>query len=174
MKPQLSLTGHERSFPASDVIVTKTDLKGRITYANQCFLGISGLTEEQALGAPHSIIRHPDMPRCVFKLLWDQLEDGKEVFAYVINRAMNGDHYWVFAHVTPSFDGAGKVVAYHSNRRVPKKTTIDQVIRPLYDQLRQIESLEADRKVGMNRATDALRDKLQSQRISYDQFIFSI
>lgn len=174
MKPQSSLTGHERSFPADDVIVTKTDLKGRITYANQTFLRISSLTSAQALGAPHSIIRHPDMPRCIFKLLWEYIESGREIFAYVVNRATNGDHYWVLAHVTPSFGPDGKIVGYHSSRRVPKKSTVDQVIKPLYDQLRQIESLEADRKAGMNRAYDALQDKLKSQRMTYDQFVFSI
>ncbi len=174
MKSGLSLTGHERSFPAEEVIVTKTDLKGRITYANQCFLDISDLSEEQALGQPHSIIRHPDMPRCIFKLLWEYLENGREIFAYVINRAMNGDHYWVFAHVTPSFGTDGKIVGYHSSRRVPKQSAIEQTIEPLYADLLKIETQAADRKIGMARAYDALQEKLKSLRMTYDQFIFSL
>lgn len=174
MQAGIPLTGHERSFPVSEVIVTKTDLKGRITYANQCFLSISNLTETQALGAPHSIIRHPHMPRCIFKLLWEHVESGREIFAYVLNRATTGDHYWVFAHVTPTLGPDGKVIGYHSNRRVPDKAKIERVIKPLYDELLQIEAREADRKVGMNRAYETLLDKLKSQRMSYDQFIFSI
>jgi PAS domain S-box-containing protein len=174
MKPGPSLSGQERSFPADEVIVTKTDLKGRITYANQCFLDISNLSEEQALGQPHSIIRHPDMPRCIFKLLWEYLESGREVFAYVINRAMNGDHYWVFAHVTPSFGANGKLTGYHSSRRVPKRSAIEQTIKPLYADLLKIENEAADRKTGMARAYDALQAKLQSLRMTYDQFIFSL
>ena len=100
-------TGIERTFGEDEIIVSKTDLKGRITYANQVFLRIPGYTEKEVLGQPHNIIRHPDMPRCVFKLLWDTLEARREIFAYVINMACNGDHYWVFAHVTPTFEPTG-------------------------------------------------------------------
>ena len=59
------------------------------------------------------------MPRCVFKLLWNTIDQGEEIFAYVVNLAGSGDHYWVFAHVTPSFDSEGNIIGYHSNRRPP-------------------------------------------------------
>src|ERR1700761_62065 len=94
-------TGKERLWGAEDIIVSKTNLKGIITYANLTFLQVAGYSEEEVLGKPHSIIRHPDMPRCVFKLLWDSISAGGEIFAYVLNLASNGDHYWVLAHVTP-------------------------------------------------------------------------
>jgi PAS domain S-box-containing protein len=90
-RPQPS--GAERSFDEKDIIVSKTDLQGRITYANHVFVQVSGYSEAELLGQPHSIIRHPDMPRAVFKLLWDTLESGHEVFAYVNNMASNGDNY---------------------------------------------------------------------------------
>lgn len=111
-----------------ELIVSKTDLKGRITYANDVFLRVANLAPREALGAPHSLIRHPDMPRCVFKLLWDTIESGEEIFAYVINLAGNGDHYWVFAHVTPSFDASGRMVGYHSNRRRPSAEQIAKIV----------------------------------------------
>jgi PAS domain S-box-containing protein len=168
------LTNVERRFAQDDVIVTKTDLKGHITYANRVFLTLSGLTLSEAIGAPHSIIRHPDMPRCVFKLLWDKLAAGHEVFAYVVNRATNGDHYWVFAHVTPSRDSNGKVIAYHSNRRVPRREVIDQVIRPLYAELLKEEARHENRKDGMTSAFNLLLEKLKSRGVSYDEFIFSL
>jgi PAS domain S-box-containing protein len=76
-------TGVECFFPEDEIIVSKTDLKGLITYANHTFLSIAGYTEEEVLGQPHNIIRHPDMPRCVFKLLWDTLKLRREIFAYV-------------------------------------------------------------------------------------------
>lgn len=173
MRNNTSLTGRERHFGEDDVIVTKTDLQGRITYANRVFLGISELDLDRAIGAPHCLIRHPDMPRCVFKLLWERIQAGKEIFAYVVNRALSGDHYWVFAHATPSFAADGQVCGYHSNRRVPRKDAIESV-RPLYAELCEIESKHADRKLGMNMAYAALIQKLTDKGTDYDRFVFSI
>ena len=78
------------------------------------------------MGQPHSIIRHPDMPRAVFKLLWDTVIEGREIFAYVKNKAKNGDFYWVFAHVTPSYDNDRRIIGFHSNRRVPDPKVVAQ------------------------------------------------
>lgn len=174
MRQGQHLTGIERHFAADDVIVTKTDLKGRITYVNRVFLQIASLTLDQALGAPHSIIRHPDMPRCVFKVLWDTIGAGNEIFAFVINRAMNGDHYWVLAHVTPSFGPKGEIIGYHSNRRVADPNLVKNVITPLYAELSAIENSHADRKQGMLAAHAALVAKLQAAGVSYDRFFFSL
>jgi PAS domain S-box-containing protein len=174
MAIERSLTGRERFFDASEVIVTKTDLKGRITYANRTFLDIAGLDVRHTLDAPHSVIRHPEMPRCVFALLWETIQAGREIFAYVVNRSVNGDHYWVFAHVTPSFGERGEIVGYHSNRRVPRREALDQVIKPLYADLLAIEARHANRKDGMLAAVAALTEKLKGAAVSYDEFIFSI
>ncbi len=146
-----SLTGVERSFRVDEVIVSKTDRAGRITYANDVFLAISGYNEDELLGAAHSIVRHPAMPRCVFKLLWDTIERGDEIFAYVLNRAKAGDHYWVFAHVTPNFGADGGIIGYHSNRRVPPRAAVDAVT-PLYASLLRIEQAAADRKTGLEQS----------------------
>lgn len=89
----LTLTGHERTFPEHEIIVSKTDPRGRMTYVNDIFLLVSGYAEDELIGEPHSKIRHPHMPRCVFKLLWDTILSGREIFAYVNNRAKSGDHY---------------------------------------------------------------------------------
>ena len=91
-----TLTGVERHLAPHDIVVSKTDIKGRITYANQVFLDIAGYVEKEVIGRPHNIVRHPEMPRAVFKLLWDTISQGNEIFAYVVNRAKNGDHYWVW------------------------------------------------------------------------------
>ncbi|MCW2245730.1 PAS domain S-box-containing protein [Azospirillum fermentarium] len=169
----VSLTGVERFFDENEVIVSKTDLRGRITYANRVFQRVAGYTETDLMGAPHSIVRHPDMPRCVFKLLWDTLAAGQEIFAYVLNRARNGDHYWVFAHVTPSYDAAGNVVGYHSSRRVPDRAAVDKVI-PLYRTLLDIENSHSDRKKGMEAAFATVVGLLQEKGIGYDEFVFSL
>ncbi|HVZ01486.1 MAG TPA: PAS domain-containing protein [Dongiaceae bacterium] len=169
-----TLTGQERFFDENEVIVSKTDLKGRITYANRVFMRVAGLDVPHALEAPHSIIRHPDMPRCVFAVLWDTIQAGREIFAYVVNRAMNGDHYWVFAHVTPSYDAQGTIIGYHSHRRRPRREPIEQVIKPIYAELLAVENSYENRKEGMQAGIAALTAKLQAAKVSYDEFIFSI
>ncbi|MCA9014590.1 MAG: PAS domain-containing protein [Planctomycetaceae bacterium] len=166
-------TGIERTFHDDDIIVSKTDLKGRITYANHTFMEVAGYTEEELLGKPHNLIRHPDMPRCVFKLLWDTLESGNEIFAYVINLCKNGDHYWVLAHVTPSFDNSGKIIGYHSSRRVPDRTAVSKV-ETLYRSLKRIEDSSSDWRVGMQQATGALISQLEEAGIQYDEYVFAL
>ncbi len=170
----LSLTGVERTFKADEIIVSKTNLKGHITYANRVFIDLSGYTEKALLGAPHSILRHPDMPRCVFKLLWDTIEAKKEIFAYVINRSANGDHYWVFAHVTPSFDANGAITGYHSNRRVPDPQIVQGTIVPLYRALLEEENKHSNRKEGMMAGFNMMLSLLSQKGMDYDEFIFSV
>lgn len=168
------VTGNERFFDDDELIVSKTDLKGRVTYCNDVFLRLADYTERQMLGEPHSIIRHPQMPRCVFKLLWETLETGKEIFAYVVNRSANGDHYWVNAHVTPSFDGGGQIVGYHSNRRVPDRSILETTIIPLYERLSAEEESHADRKEGLNASFGMLTTLLHERGVEYDEFIATL
>jgi|TARA_R110001592_G_scaffold25551_4_gene96927 PAS domain S-box-containing protein len=174
MTAAVSLTGKEVTFGEDEIIVSKTDLKGRITYANDVFLRIAGYTEAEILDQPHSIIRHPDMPRCVFKLLWDTISAGSEIFAYVINRSKNGDHYWVLAHVTPSFDANRSIIGYHSNRRVPDRQVLERTIIPLYRELKKKEDAFDNRKDGMNAAFADITALLQDKGVAYDEFIATI
>ncbi|MCB9983697.1 MAG: PAS domain S-box protein [Rhodospirillales bacterium] len=170
-----SVTGVERTFDKDEIIVSKTDLKGRITYTNRVFMKLADYTEKDLLGEPHSIVRHPGMPRCVFKLLWDTIEtEKKEIFAYVINRSANGDHYWVFAHVTPSLDAAGNILGYHSNRRVPDRKILNGTIMPLYQKLLEEENRHSNRKDGMNSAYNMLVTLLEEKGVGYDELIFSL
>ena len=174
MAKMITPSGVEQFFKEDEVIVSKTDLKGRITYTNRVFMDISGFTEPELLGQPHSMIRHPDMPRCIFKFLWDTIESKKEIFAYVINMCKNGDHYWVLAHVTPSFDQNENIVGYHSNRRVPDREILSSTIRPLYDMLLKEEGRHANKKDGMNRSYEMLQNVIQEKGIGYDELIFAL
>ncbi len=169
-----SLTGVERTFDVDEIIVTKTDLEGKITYGNRTFFRLAGYSEKECIGSQHNIIRHPEMPRCVFKLLWDTLKAGNEIFAYVINRSKNGDCYWVFAHVTPSFDASGNTVGYHSNRRVPNKQILSQHIIPLYKKLLDIEKADPSPKAGMEAAFGAVEGLLRESKVGFNQFMFSL
>jgi PAS domain S-box-containing protein len=171
---KLVVTGCERFFPEKDIIVSKTDLKGHITYANQIFMTISDFTLPELLGKPHNVLRHPSMPRSIFKLLWDTLAAERELFAYIVNRCKNGDHYWVLAHVTPSRDATGKVIGYHSNRRVPNRDVLQGTIIPLYDQLLKEENKHADRKAGLQAGTNLLTEIANRENNSYEEFILGL
>jgi PAS domain S-box-containing protein len=160
-------TGVERRFPETDIIVSKTDPKGVITYANRVFLDVAGVAEREVIGAPHSFLRHPDMPRAVFALLWERLTAGKEIFAYVVNLAANGDHYWVHAHVTPTFGANGEIVGFHSNRRVPDPDAIKK-IKPIYRKLKEIEDGSANRADGLSQSRAHLNAILAQAGVTYD------
>jgi len=166
-------TGHERTFDEEEIIVSKTDTNGRITYANDVFLRLAGYTEAEVIGQPHSLIRHPDMPRCVFQLLWSTISSGKEIFAYVVNMAKNGDHYWVLAHVTPTFDDAGKIVGFHSNRRTPDRAAL-AAIQPLYRELLEVERGHAAKADQMSHSTALLESVLAERGVAYDELMFTL
>ncbi len=166
-------TGREALFAEDEIIVSKTDLRGVITYANDVFFRVAGYTEAELIGQPQNIIRHPEMPRCVFKLLWDTLKSGSEIFAYVLNLARDGSHYWVFAHVTPSYDLTGRNVGFHSNRRVPHADALAKVI-PLYSQLLEVEKRAANPNSGMEASYQTLLELLQKQNLDYSEFVFSL
>ncbi len=156
----------------NDFIVSKTDPTGRITYGNRIFIEFSGYTEEELLGTQHNIIRHPDMPRAVFKLLWDTLKQEQEICAYVKNMARDGSYYWVFANVTPSYDTQGNVIGYYSVRRKPREEAL-KVVDGLYRQMRELE-LNNDPNTGLERSTRLLTDLLTQHKTTYEQFILSL
>jgi PAS domain S-box-containing protein len=167
-------TSVEVFFDAADIIVSKTDLKGRITYANKTFCDIAGYAPHELMGQPHSILRHPDMPRSVFKLLWDAIGSGREVFAYVKNITKAGDFYWVFAHVTPSFDAEKRITGYHSNRRVVDRRVLESAIIPLYAQVLAKEREHVNGKESLARGFQFLGDFVRSRNMDYDELVFSL
>ena len=166
-------TGVERRFRDSDIIVTKTDPRGRITYANDIFLAVSGFREEEVIGQPHSLVRHPDMPRCVFQLLWETIGRGEELFALVVNLCKSGDHYWVLAHVTPTTDHRGEITGYHSNRRTAPRAAI-AAIEPLYAELRGIEQSHEDRRRGLAASRARLESFLREKGASFNEYVLTL
>ena len=157
----------EIKFLESELIVSKTDTSGKITYGNELFLKLAGYSEKDILHKPHNIVRHPDMPKLIFKLLWDTLKSGDEIYAYVVNISKNGDYYWVLANVTPSYDKNGKVVGYYSVRRKPSQNALN-IIKPLYKKL-----LSAEKSGGIQASQKILNDLLSQNGGSYDEYILS-
>lgn len=152
----------------NDFIVSKTDLKGQITYVNRIFMEMGEYTEEELLGKPHSVIRHPSMPKAVFKILWEMVQNGDEIFAYVLNKTKNGNDYWVYANVTPSYDEKGKKVGYYSVRRQPDADAL-KIIAPLYASM-----LQAEKSGGVNAGTKILTDLLKEKGVGYNELIISL
>jgi len=166
-------TQNEKVLGEEDFIVSKTDLKGVITYGNRIFIEMSGYSEQELLGAPHSILRHPDMPRVVFKLLWDTIQAKREISAYVKNLAKDGSFYWVFANITPSCDPSGDLIGYFSVRRKPRPEAI-QVVSGLYRSLLEVEKKAGDGQAGMKASTALLNQTLEQKGVGYDEFVFGL
>lgn len=150
------------------LITSKTDLKGKITYCNKDFLQYALYKEEELLNKPHNIIRHPDMPRAVFKLLWDYIQNQKEIFAFVKNKNKYGDFYWVFANITPSYDANNKVIGYYSVRRKPNIRAIKD-ISDIYAQMLQVE-----KKDGIDGGVKIVQDLCDSLGKTYNQIILDM
>ena len=166
-------TGLERTFREDEILVSKTDPKGIIRNANGVFLRVSAYAEDELLGRPHNLVRHPDMPRSVFRTMWDAIEAGDEIFAYVLNLAADGAHYWVYAHVTPTFGPRGDIVGYHSNRRLPDRRAIDEATQ-VYDTLLAAERRQSSTPAAVEAGTAALHEVLAERGQTYDEFVWGL
>lgn len=172
MKYKVAPTQQERVMREDDFIISKTDLKGRLTYCNRIFIEFSGFTEGELLGSQHNIIRHPDMPRGVFKLLWDTVAAGDEIFAYVKNMSKDGSYYWVLANVTPNRDLQGNIEGYFSARRKPSRGGVSAA-SDLYRSM-----LDEENRAGPRDACAAslamVNGILTQKGLSYEQFVLSL
>jgi aerotaxis receptor len=172
MQPQINLSQQEVFLKYNETIISKTDLAGKITYANRAFMQIADYSESKIVGETHTVLRHPDMPRGVFKLLWDTLIQEREFFGYVKSRTANGGFFWVMTNITPDRDANGKVVGYFCVRRAPKKDAVAS-IQHLYKEMLSVET-----SAGIANApfasVDFLRSKLKSPETTYDKFVLSL
>ncbi len=154
-----------------DFIVSKTDAKGRLTYCNRIFIEFSGYTETELLGQQHNVVRHPDMPRSVFNLLWQTIKSGEEFFGYVKNISADGSYYWVFANVTPSCS-AGKILGYFSVRRKPAAEKL-KIIESIYQDMLAAEK-QAGTRDAIAAGTKILTDIIEPTGKDYREFILSL
>ena len=155
-----------------DFIVSKTDTKGKVTYCNRIFMSIANYQEDEILGNPHNMIRHPDMPKAVFRLLWKTLQKGEEFLGFVKNQTKNGDFYWTFANVTPSYNDNNQLLGYYSVRRKPSRASVEH-FSSLYRQMLDEEARHNNAKQAMDAAETILMSTIQSTGKSYNEFILS-
>ncbi|WP_233890545.1 PAS domain-containing protein, partial [Tenacibaculum piscium] len=123
------------------ILISITDKKGVIEYCNEDFVTSSGYEEFELVGAGHNIIRHPDMPRIIFKMMWERLQEGKNMIAVVKNMAKSGKYYWVVTDFTVKKDAKDEVLSYKGIRRLAPKKAVEEVI-PLYKKLKDIEDVK--------------------------------
>lgn len=152
----------------NDFIVSKTNTKGHLTYCNKIFMDIAEYKEEELLGKPHNILRHPDMPKAIFKYLWEEISKKREVFAFVLNKTRNGNEYWVYANITATLDHNGNIIDYYSIRRKANQNAID-IIVPLYKRMNDIE-----KKEGITASLKVLTDISKEKGVDLNEFIISI
>lgn len=152
-----------------DVLITsKTDLKGNVLYCNQPFLDYAEYNEEEVLFKSHNIVRHEDMPKCVFKILWEYIRQGKEVFAFVKNKTKHNNFYWVFANITPNYDQHNRVVGYYSVRRKANPQALS-IISKLYE-----EALHIEKTQGVDRAYNFILMCAKNANISYNNLVVNL
>jgi len=159
-------TGKEIKLNTKKFIVSKTDPKGIIRYGNDYFTEVSGYKATELIGSPHNILRHPDMPKAIFFLLWEHIQNGHNISAVVKNLAKNGDHYWVVTDFeirrNPVTNEISEYVAFR--QAVPRR--VIQEIEPLYAKMLEIEHAH-----GMEASVEYLTSFLEEKRMNYDQYI---
>ena len=172
MKNKTPPLDKEITFTEEQILVSKTNTKGIITYCNPDFIEISGYKKSELIGQQHNIVRHPDMPRVIFKLLWETLQANREFNGYIKNLAKDGSYYWVFANVTPSFSMDNELLGYYSVRRKPDSEKLNY-IKNLYFELFEIEQ-QSQSKDAIDASRYKLNTVLNGREMGYDEFILSI
>ncbi len=174
MTPKIIPTHREIVMRDDDFIVTKTDPLGKLTYCNPIFIEFSGFSETELLGQQHNVVRHPDMPRAVFKLLWDTIKSGREFFGYVKNISKDGSFYWVYATVTPSYsaDDNTEIIGYFSVRRKPESRKLS-IIQALYQDMLTAEN-NVDHHDAVNAGMRVLKNAITITGKSYHDFILTL
>ena len=155
----------EIKFSKKKFIVSKTDIKGNITFVNKNFCDVSGYSEEELIGIPHNILRHPDMPRAVFFLVWSSLLRGEPVSGVVKNLAKSGKYYWVIADFDIKKDANGNIKSLTAFRRSAPQQVID-VMEDLYETMLNIE-----KRQGMKGSLSYLEAYLDERHMTYEQFL---
>lgn len=163
---QPTIIDKEVVWDKSRVIMSKTDHRGIIEYANEVFVDVCGYEDYELMGQPHSIIRHPDMPKVLFKVLWENLKLGGNFHAVVKNLAKSGRYYWVVTDFESTKNEDGEITHYFGRRRAVPQEIITNYIEPLYKKLLQIEKAS-----GVEYSEKYLIGFLEEKNRSYVEYI---
>jgi len=153
----------------SRTIMSKTDLFGTIEYANDVFVDVSGYEDYELMAQPHSIIRHPDMPKIIFKVLWENIKQGNQFHGIVKNLSKSGRYYWVITNFEYVRDSEGNITNYIARRKAVPENIITNHIEPLYNRLLHIEQAS-----GVEASEKYLIGFLEEAGLSYVDFITNL
>jgi len=159
-------TGIENKLPADKLILSKTDPKGGIVSVSQTFVEITGYKEGELLSVPHSLLRHPDMPKTVFKLIWERLSRGQPVKAIIKNITKCGNHFWAMTSIEVKKDKDSGEVRNFIAYRSPISKEVQKTISTLYTQLKEVEESH-----GEEAAINFLQGYMDERKIGYDEFM---
>ena len=157
----------EVKVPAGELIVTKTNTEGTMTYGSQSFFQLTGYKEAELLGQSHQILHHPDVPKAYYKLLLDFNANGREYFGVYKAKTKQGNYYWGFVHVTPNHNGKKQLLGYQSITRPAKPQAVDE-FSEWYRQMRDIE-----RNNKTSKSVDFIFDQIAKKGLNYSEFLFS-
>lgn len=154
------------------LIISKSDPAGKITYCDQAFITLSGYSEDQLIGQPHNILRHPDMPAGLFYLMWQTLKEKREFNGFIKNRSKQGDSYWALINITPMFSPDGQLSGYTSASRAPNPaaTTLFGIY---YEQMLDSEK-NHHRKDAAQQSLNQLSDMLLAMGDNYEASVFKL
>ncbi len=162
---KISHTGKEKKLDPTKYMLSVTDTKGNIVRVNDYFVEICSYTKDELIGSPHNIVRHPDMPRAIFYLMWKYIKNGQNITAVVKNKTKDGGYYWFIADIEVRRDEQGNIDRYIAFRQAaPKK--IVKIIDPLYKELLKIE-----RRDGMQAAVRYFLDYISKEGGDYSKYI---
>lgn len=164
--PRPTPSGREVDWNKNKVLLSKTDTKGTILYANEDFIDVSGYDEFELIGQPHNVIRHPDMPKVIFKFLWDSIKSSENIHAIIKNMSKTGRYYWVITDFKIIADSDGQIVGYFGTRKSVREDIIVKFIEPLYQKLLHIEEAS-----GMLASEEYLIGFLEERKKTYMEYI---
>lgn len=163
------LSGKERKLLSSEIISTRTDTRGLITFANGVFSKVTGYSRDEVLGRPHNLIRHPEVPRALYYVLWEAIKSGEQFFGVTKNRCKNGDYYWTLGMFQPSYE-SGEISGFRSTRKGLHDESLKEAFDELYRAVRRVE-LEKPRPEQVQAGYKALHRQLKKRGFSdYESF----
>ncbi len=159
-------------FISDKILISKTDTQGNITYCSPSFLQLCGYDEQELMGRSHNLLRHPDMPKGIYYLMWENLKANREFNAFILNKTKSGQSYWAFTNITPVHTVEGKLVGYTCAKRPANEAGIG-LFSVYYEQMRDEERRLGDNE-GPRKSAQLLQEILAATGDSYEASVFKL